>query len=61
MIITNRNGLSPQELEKVLKPYSRNSGKPVDFERAGAAAVNFLEEHPTLLQEVGELLDKAQN
>jgi len=60
MIISNKNGLTTREFEKVLRPYARNSGKPVDFRRAGQAAVQFLQDNPNLLRETGELLDEVQ-
>jgi hypothetical protein len=60
MILTNRKGLSEVEFEKVIRPYARNSGDPVDFAKAGKAAVEFLDEHPSLLKDAGKLLDKAQ-
>lgn len=60
MIVVNRKGLSQGEFEKVIRPYAKNSGNPVNFASAGEAAVSFLKEHPTLLEEAGKLLDKAQ-
>jgi hypothetical protein len=60
MIVINRNGLSESEFQKVLQPYAKNSGQPVDFERAGKAAVEFLADNPTLLADAGKLLDTAQ-
>lgn len=60
MIVVNRKGLSEGMFEKVIRPYAKNSGAPVDFALAGKAAVEFLDEHPTLLADAGKLLDSAQ-
>ena len=60
MIVINRKGLTEGEFAKVIKPYAKNTGSPVNFARAGRAAVQFLDEHPTLLEEAGKLLDTAQ-
>lgn len=60
MIVINRNGLTPEEAQKVVQPFARNTGQPIDFAVAGAQAVEFLKENPGLLEEVGRLLDKPQ-
>jgi len=58
MIIINRNGLSETQQQKVMQPYADNSGKPVDFTAAAKEADAFFNENPSLLKEVGELLNK---
>ena len=59
MIIINRQGLTEAQRRKVAQPYARNSGAPVDFSVAAKEADDFLDENPTLLKEVTELLNKA--
>lgn len=60
MIVTNRKGLTADEASKVVQPYAKNAGSPIDFAVAGEQAVAFLKENPGLLEEVGSLLDKPQ-
>lgn len=60
MIIINRQGLTEAQRKKVAQPYASNSGAPVDFSVAAKEAVAFLDENPTLLKDVSELLNKAR-
>ena len=53
MIITNRNGLTTAQKQKVMQPYARNSGAPVDFEAAARAGYTlFSDENPDLIKGV---------
>lgn len=61
MIITNKDGLTKEEKEKILKPYAKNSGVLHNPKDAAAASIAFLDENPRFLGEVGALLDRAQN
>ncbi len=61
MILSNPEGLSKDEAMKVIRPLASNSGTPIDFAAAATAAGAYIENNPTLLEEVGELLDKAQS
>ena len=50
MIIINRNGLTEAQKNKVMQPYARNSGAPVDFGAAAREATAFFSENPDLYQ-----------
>jgi hypothetical protein len=60
MIIINRNGLTEAQKQKVVQPYAKNSGGPVDFAAAAKEATAFFDENPTLLKDVGELLNVSR-
>jgi hypothetical protein len=60
MIITNRNGLTTAQKQKVMQPYARNSGAPVDFEAAAREATAFFSENPDLIKGVGALLNESR-
>lgn len=59
MIIVNRKGLSEAQQKKVKQPYARNTGEPVNFKVAAKEAQSYLSENPTLLKEVGDLLNDS--
>lgn len=60
MIIINRSGLTEAQKQKVVQPYAKNSGAPVDFAAAANEAKAFFNEKPELLKDVGELLNKSR-
>lgn len=61
MIFLN-NGLTPQEREKVERPYAKNCRKEeFNFEKAGEAVSAFVTAHQDTFRKVGEMLDQAQN
>ncbi|GAA4253268.1 hypothetical protein GBZ26_14330 [Azospirillum formosense] len=59
MIITNSQGLSESQKQKVKKPYASNSGKPIDFKAAARKADAFFEANPDLLKDTAELLNES--
>ena len=61
MIVTNSEGLTREEADKVLRPYARNTGKRHHPKDAAQNTVAFLDANPAFLDEVGELLDNAQD
>lgn len=60
MIIINRGGLTEAQKQKVMQPYAKNSGAPVNFAAAAKEATAFFNENPNLLKDVGELLNQSR-
>lgn len=60
MLISRKDGLTPEEVEKVRRPLADNHGSQINWKRATKAAQGFLDKDPSFLRKLGDMLDKSQ-
>ena len=58
MIVENKQGLTPAQIQQVEQPFARNDGRPVNYQRAAAALDEFDRDNPDLWAQVGRIMDK---